>query len=112
MRARVVDANITGEAGDVSFVGQAKADIEAEKRTGNAPLTLRFAAGRYWAEAGEHHADKSATWTNLNRLVDYFGKDKRLDQITDADVDQRFFIAVTFSWAALKGVGTSEFGAG
>jgi integrase len=65
---------------------KARSDLEAEKRTGNAPITLDYAAGRYWQEVGRYHTDSAATFRNMARLVGYFGKTKRLDQITDADV--------------------------
>lgn len=48
---------------------KARADIEAEKRTGNGPLLLRHAAGRYWQEVGQHHRDSAATYCDLERLV-------------------------------------------
>jgi integrase len=60
--------------------------VEAERRTGNGPLLLRHAAGRYWDEAGKDHKDSLATHRNLARLIEYFGPDKRLDEIGDADV--------------------------
>lgn len=65
---------------------RAKADIEAERKSGNGPLTIDIAAGRYWSEVGRHHANSGADWTNLERVIEYFGKTKRLDEITDADV--------------------------
>src|SRR5271168_3244909 len=65
---------------------KAKADMEAEKRTGNGPLLLRHAAGRYWQEVGQHHRDRAGTWNALDLLTKHFGPDKRLDEITDADV--------------------------
>jgi integrase len=65
---------------------KARADLEAEKRTGNAPLTLDFAAGKYWQEIGQHHVAHETTKTDLARLIGFLGKDKRLDAITDADV--------------------------
>jgi integrase len=65
---------------------KAKADMEQEKRTGTGPLILDIATGRYWTEIGQHHANSNTTWTDLERLLGYFGKDKRLDDITDADV--------------------------
>jgi integrase len=74
------------EAVERDLKAKARADLEAEKRTGNAPLTFDIAAGRYWEEVGKHHADSAATSRNLERLLVYFGKGKRLDQITDADV--------------------------
>jgi integrase len=60
--------------------------MEVEKRTGNGPLLLRYATGRYWAEVGQYHKDSGATWKNLGRLIDFFGSDKRLDEIGDAEV--------------------------
>jgi integrase len=65
---------------------KARADIEAEKRNGQGPLVLRFAAGRYWNEVGQYHRDKKGTHHVLSLLVARFGPDKRLDQITDTDV--------------------------
>jgi integrase len=65
---------------------QAKADLEQQKRLGTGPLILDVAAGRYWEEVGKHRAGSADTWRDLERLIGYFGKDKRLDQITDADV--------------------------
>lgn len=65
---------------------KAKADLEQAKRTGTGPLTLDVAAGRYFKEVGEHHANAATTWTDLGRLIGFFGRDKRLDEVTDADV--------------------------
>jgi integrase len=74
------------EAVERSLRAKAKADVEAERRTGNGPLTLNDAAGRYWREVGKHHAASATTWRDLDRLVKRLGPDKRLDEITDADV--------------------------
>ncbi|WP_245291706.1 tyrosine-type recombinase/integrase [Methylosinus sp. R-45379] len=49
-------------------------------------MTLRVAVGRYWEEVGQHHAASLTTLTNLERLRDYFGEDKRLDEISDDDI--------------------------
>lgn len=65
---------------------KAKADIEHQRRTGNGPLTLDIACGRYWNEVGDHHVGRLNTYRDLSRLIEYFGADKRLDEITDADV--------------------------
>lgn len=65
---------------------QAKKDIAAEKQSGNAPLTIDIAAGRYWNEVGQHHAGSADTFRDLERLVKYFGKEKRMDAINDQDV--------------------------
>lgn len=65
---------------------KAKADIEQEKRTGSGPLTLDIAAGRYWTEVGEHHAQNGDTFRELERLIAFFGRGTRLEDIKDADV--------------------------
>jgi hypothetical protein len=65
---------------------KAKADLDEAKRTGNGPLLLRHAAGRYWQEVGQHHRDRAGTWNALDLLTKHFGPDKRLDEISDADV--------------------------
>jgi hypothetical protein len=65
---------------------KAKADLAEAKRTGNGPLLLRHAAGRYWQEVGERHVNSAATHRDLQRLVDFFGPDRRLDSIGDGDV--------------------------
>ena len=49
-------------------------------------LSINAATGRFWIEVGQHHACQKETWTNLERLVGYFGKDKLLSEITDDDV--------------------------
>ncbi|WP_442872908.1 tyrosine-type recombinase/integrase [Aurantimonas sp. C2-3-R2] len=74
------------EAVERDVKAQAKADIAQEKRTGSGPLTLDYAAGRYWREVGEHHAQNRDTFRELDRLLGFFGKDKRLDTIKDADL--------------------------
>ncbi len=74
------------EAAERDLKAKARQDIETEKRTGNGPLLLRYAAGRYWEEVGQHHRDRAATFRYLERLVGRLGADKHLDQITDADV--------------------------
>lgn len=65
---------------------QARLQVEQLEKTGKGPLTLDIAAGRFFTEVGQYHAAPDTTWRDLNRLISYFGKDKRLDQITDNDV--------------------------
>jgi integrase len=65
---------------------KARADLDLVKASGQGPLTLDIAAGRYWQEVGQHHAGAASTWRDLARLIDFFGKNKRLDEITDGDV--------------------------
>lgn len=71
----------------------ARRQIEAERAAeaqvnGAAPLTLDIAAGRYWSEVGEHHAGAATTWTDLERLIGYFGGARLLSNITDNDITQ------------------------
>jgi integrase len=65
---------------------KAKAAVKAAKAAGGGPLTIDDAAARYWREVGEHHANAETTWTDLGRLVDYFGPTKLLVDITDDEV--------------------------
>jgi integrase len=57
----------------------------AALKTGG-PLTLDFAAGRYWREVGQHHVASDTTWRDLARLNGYFGAEKLLADIGDDDV--------------------------
>jgi hypothetical protein len=69
-----------------------KARIEAREEIARlntlkgGPLTLDYAAGRYFAERGQHHAVPATALTNLNRILKFLGKDKLLSDITDNDV--------------------------
>jgi integrase len=74
------------EAAEHKLKAKAKADIETAKRTGNAPLTLDLAAGRYWQEVGQHHRDHKGTRNAFELLINHFGPNKRLDEIDDGDV--------------------------
>jgi integrase len=65
---------------------KAKAAAKAAKASGGGLLTLDTAAARYWKEVGEHHVRAKSTWTDLGRLVDYFGPAKLLAEVTDDDV--------------------------
>lgn len=61
---------------------------EQAQLKGEAPLTFDVAAGRYWEEVGQHHAGADTTWTDLERLIGYFGAGRRLDAISDNDITQ------------------------
>lgn len=76
------------EAVEREIRAKAKEDLAREKKTGNGPMTFDVAAGRYWNEVGQHHrgASHKNTWHYLSLLTDFFGKTKRLEEITDADV--------------------------
>ena len=49
-------------------------------------LRLDDVAGRYWSEIGQHHAGADNTWRQLAFLLDHFGKDKLLTEVTGDDV--------------------------
>ncbi|WP_412550021.1 tyrosine-type recombinase/integrase [Sinorhizobium americanum] len=61
----------------------ARRDVEQLRKTGNAPLTIDMAVGRYWTEKGQYRVARKQFFAALERLVLYFGKDKRLDEIDD-----------------------------
>ncbi|MEV4609728.1 site-specific integrase [Neorhizobium sp. LMR1-1-1.1] len=65
---------------------KAKAHQAAARDSGSGPLTLNTAADRYWLEVGQRHANSDTTSTDLARLIEYFGQEKLLLDITDADV--------------------------
>jgi hypothetical protein len=64
---------------------KAKAQIAA-LRAAKTSLRLDDVAGRYWSEVGQHHADRSRTHHHLGKLIEFFGKDKLITDITDDDV--------------------------
>jgi integrase len=49
-------------------------------------LRLDDIAGRYWEEVGQHHAGARNTERQLGFLIEFFGKDKPITDITDDDV--------------------------
>jgi integrase len=49
-------------------------------------LRLDDVAGRYWQEVGQHHVRSDNTWRMLRLLLECFGKDKLIVDITDDDV--------------------------
>jgi integrase len=58
----------------------------AQAQAAATSLRLDDVAGRYWKEVGRHLACVRNTWRRLSLLVEFFGKDKLLTEITDADV--------------------------
>lgn len=58
---------------------------DAAARGGDPSRAMAFdiAADRYWIEAGQHADSASEIEVNLARLVEWIGKDRRLDDITD-----------------------------
>lgn len=71
---------------DSARIEVADAKGEAAQLKGAAPLTLDVAAGKWWLEVGQHRADHKDCWTAIERMLAKFGKDRRLDQITDPDI--------------------------
>jgi integrase len=49
-------------------------------------MRLDDVAGRYWSEVGQHHAGADNTWRQLEYLLDFFGKDKLLTEVSGDDV--------------------------
>jgi integrase len=71
--------------------------VEAEKReeakrtlklmrAAATSLALDHIAGRYWSEIGQHHAGARNTERQIAYLIDFFGKDRLLTDITGDDV--------------------------
>jgi integrase len=58
----------------------------AQQEAARSSLRLDDLAGRYWAEVGQRHAGATNTWKQLERIVDFFGKDKLIIEITSDDV--------------------------
>jgi len=73
------------EAVEKAAKEQARDEIKQMERTGNAPLTLDAACHRYWEEKGITHTNAATTFTDLQRLSSYFGKDKLLEAITTVE---------------------------
>jgi integrase len=49
-------------------------------------LRLDDVAGRYWSEVGQHHVRSDNTWHLISLLLEFFGKDKLIIDISDDDV--------------------------
>jgi integrase len=58
----------------------------AQARAARTSLRLDDLAGRYWQEVGQHHAGADNTERQINYLIEFFGKDKLLTEITSDDV--------------------------
>ena len=66
-----------------------KAKARAAEAAGTtASLRLDDVAGRYWLEIGQHHAGEGAANTRrqIARLIEFFGKDKPITEITGDDI--------------------------
>jgi integrase len=58
----------------------------AQAKAARTSLRLDDLAGRYWQEVGQHHAGADNTWRQIEKLIEHFGKDKLITEITDDDV--------------------------
>ena len=58
----------------------------AQAKAAASSLRLDDVAGRYWSEVGRHHAGARNTERQLAYLIDFFGKDRLLTDITGDDV--------------------------
>lgn len=77
-------------AHEKSLKDQAKADLKAQRklRGTKGQLTLAAATEKYWDEVGKRHANAETTFTDLARIVEFFGADHLLSSITDDDVNR------------------------
>ena len=72
------------EAVESSIREQAKQQV-AEARAAATSLRLDDVAGRYWNEVGQHHAGADNTWRQIEKLIEFFGKDKIITEISGND---------------------------
>ena len=86
IRDHAVTTKKQAQAYEARVREKVEADLKQQALTGSAPMTFDMAAGRFWHEVGQHHVNSRTTLAQLKRLGEFFGKTKRLDEITDADV--------------------------
>lgn len=75
------------------LIGKAERQAELAKSVaaqgkGEEPIIMSIAVARYYEEVGKHHAAPRTTERDLNRALDWFGADKRLDAVTDDEVSR------------------------
>ena len=70
------------EAAEREKAKQLVAQLQAAKTS----LRLNDVAGRYWSEHAQHLAEAPTAWGRLRLLIEFFGKDKLLPDITGDDV--------------------------
>jgi len=58
----------------------------AQAQAAATSLRLDDVAGRYWAEVGQHHAGADNTRRQIGKLIEFFGKDKIVTEITGDEV--------------------------
>jgi len=64
---------------------QAKQQV-AQAQAAATSLRLDDVAGRYWNEVGQHHVNDADTWRQIEKLIEFLGKDKIITEITGDDV--------------------------
>ena len=64
---------------------RAKASV-AQATAARTSLRLDDVAGRYWNEVGQHHAGADNTWRQINYLIEHYGKDRPLTEISGSDI--------------------------
>jgi integrase len=75
------------EAAKVEAAEREKAKrLTAQLAAAKTSLRLDDVAERYWQEVGQHHAGADGTEHRLALLIEFFGKDKLLTDITGDDV--------------------------
>jgi integrase len=75
------------EAEKVEAAEREKAkQVVAQSEAARTSLRLDDIAGRYWQEVGQHHAGAIGTEHRLELLIQFFGKDKLITEITSNDV--------------------------
>src|SRR5262249_33656401 len=60
--------------------------LVAQLTAARTSLKLDDIAGRYWEEVGQYHAGANNTERQIGYLIEFFGKDKIVTEITDDDV--------------------------
>jgi integrase len=64
---------------------QAKQQV-AQAQAAATSLRLDDVAGRYWGEVGQHHINAGDTWREIEKVIEFLGKDKIITEITSSDV--------------------------
>jgi Phage integrase family len=76
--AQAVERRLKEEARAKLTVGQARRSAWGGKE----PPTIGYVVARYWTEVGQFHGTPKTTWWALEWLVDHFGQDTLLTDIT------------------------------
>jgi hypothetical protein len=58
----------------------------AQAQAAATSLRLDDVAGRYWNEVGQHHVNDADTWRQIEKLIEFLGKDKIITEIIGDDV--------------------------